>query len=264
MGVEALIRRAIRPFVVAALMIHSAVVTTPVRSDGGSASESQLPLHSPLVALNSAEGRRLLIEAKAKEPFWTLAQNYQCQQDQGSCSVASCVMVLNALQVSAPESPEIRPFRRYTPANFFTEQVMKVTTQSSVSRGGMTLKQLHTVLKAFPITTRIVFAGNSQIDQFRQELKSNLSAGDRQIVVNYSRRALGQQGGGHISPVAAYNEQEDRVLVADTAGYKYPWTWIPVSGLWGAMAQHKDSASGQTRGYVVVSKAQTGAGTEVK
>jgi len=69
--------------------------------------------------------------------------------------------------------------------------------------------------------------------------------------VNYDRKALGQAGGGHISPVAAYHAPTDRVLILDVARYRYPSVWVPLADLWEAI-RTTDSTSGRSRGVVVV------------
>ncbi len=73
------------------------------------------------------------------------------------------------------------------------------------------------------------------------------------MLVNYLRKSLGQKSGGHISPVGAFNEEHDVVLIMDTAAYKYPWTWVKVEKLWNAMACQVDPGSTQSRGYLVIS-----------
>jgi hypothetical protein len=73
------------------------------------------------------------------------------------------------------------------------------------------------------------------------------------LLVNYQRKVLGQGAVGHISPLAAYDEDSDKVLILDTAGYKYPPTWVPVDGLFDAIST-TDSSSGKTRGFVEVRK----------
>jgi Phytochelatin synthase len=35
-------------------------------------------------------------------------------------------------------------------------------------------------------------------------------------------RAIGQEQGGHISPLAAYDAETDRFLILDVSRYKYP------------------------------------------
>ena len=64
------------------------------------------------------------------------------------------------------------------------------------------------------------------MERFRNQLVRNLQTHGDYAVVNYLRTKAHQAGGGHISPVAAYDEETDRFLVLDTASYKYPWFWI--------------------------------------
>ena len=75
------------------------------------------------------------------------------------------------------------------------------------------------------------------------------------MIVNYLRKAIGQQIGGHISPLAAYDAKEGRFLVLDVARYKYPPFWVRASDLFDAMNTTDASNGGKTRGYVVVTKA---------
>jgi len=103
------------------------------------------------------------------------------------------VMVLNALSVPAPESPEFAPARFLTQENFFD------------------------------------------------------SERTRQVITPETER------GGHISPIAAYNEESDRLLILDVSRYKYPPVWVKTEELWQAMAT-VDSVSGKTRGFVLVSR----------
>jgi hypothetical protein len=42
------------------------------------------------------------------------------------------------------------------------------------------------------------------------------------VIVNYLRKAIGQEKGGHISPLAAYDAETDRFLILDVSRYKYP------------------------------------------
>lgn len=216
-------------------------------------------LPMPLHPLNSREGRKLLLDATAQEPFWVLCQNSETQQDLGSCSVASAVMVLNSLRVPAPEAAKIQPYRRHTAANLFSPNVEKITTAKNVSQGGMSLPQLHGVLQTFPVSCQVIYAGDVSTQQFSSDLQQHLTKEKHQVIVNYHRKTLGQSGGGHISPIAAYNDEAKMVLIADTASYKYPWTWVPVADLWRSMAEHVDGATGRTRGYLIVTTSDANA-----
>jgi hypothetical protein len=163
------------------------------------------------------------------------------------------VIVLNALPIDRPVSNPHRPYKLFTSDNFFTADVEAIATRKKVSAFGMTLDQLARVLGTFPVKVERFYASESNIDEFRRALKDRLQRPDKFILVNYLRKTLGQESGGHISPLAAYNENEDTVLILDTANFKYPWTWVKVEHLWNAMAHTVDSESNRSRGYVTVS-----------
>jgi glutathione gamma-glutamylcysteinyltransferase len=69
------------------------------------------------------------------------------------------------------------------------------------------------------------------------------------LIVNYSRRTLGQTGDGHFSPIGGYHAGSDRVLLLDTARFKYPPHWVPVELLFAA-TQTQDAATGLPRGWL--------------
>ena len=63
---------------------------------------------------------------------------------------------------------------------------------------------------------------------------------------------MGQEKGGHISPLAAYNSKADRFLILDVARYKYPPVWVSTSDLFAAMNTTDSDNDNKTRGFVVV------------
>jgi hypothetical protein len=73
------------------------------------------------------------------------------------------------------------------------------------------------------------------------------------VIVNYLRKTIGQERGGHISPIAAYNQRIDRFLILDVSRYKYPPVWVKAVDLWQAI-KTIDSDAGKTRGFVLVTK----------
>ena len=73
------------------------------------------------------------------------------------------------------------------------------------------------------------------------------------MIVNYLRKALGQEIGGHISPLGAYDEKSDRFLILDVARYKYPPVWVTASDLFDAMNTPDSDNGDKTRGYVLIS-----------
>jgi hypothetical protein len=99
-----------------------------------------------------------------------------------------------------------------------------------------------------------MFASDTGVEAFRTAARAAIADPDAILIVNFGRAELGQPGiagGGHISPVAAYNEKADRFLILDVARYKFLPSWVTADRLYAAM-NTPDSSSGKTRGYVIV------------
>jgi hypothetical protein len=75
------------------------------------------------------------------------------------------------------------------------------------------------------------------------------------VIVNYQREAIGEQTGGHISPLAAYDARADRFLILDVARYKYPPVWVKTTDIFDAMNTPDASNDNKTRGFVLVTAA---------
>jgi hypothetical protein len=206
-----------------------------------------------LIALTTPEGEQLLVLSKARKDYWPLSVQFVTQDNLAYCGVASSVMVLNAMSIPAPEAPEYGSFPMFTQKNFFSDAARKVVPPERVSRQGMTLDQLGQLLETYPVKAKIYHTANSSLEEFRSLAVKNLQEPGNFVVVNYLRSAIGQKTGGHISPVAAYNEQTDRFLILDVSRYKYPPVWVKATDLWKAM-DSVDSDSGKKRGFVLVSR----------
>lgn len=213
-----------------------------------------LTLTDNLISFDTDEGKNLLLKSKSTEDFFPLTMQFVTQDNQAYCGVASIVMVLNSLGIPAPESPEYKPYRVFTQDNFFSNQAaVKVISPDVVSRQGMTLQELGKLLESYQVKTQVYHAGNTSLEEFRKLAADNLKQSDNFIIINYLRKAIGQKTGGHISPLAAYNQETDRFLILDVSRYKYPPVWVKTEDLWKAM-NTVDSTSGKTRGFVFVSK----------
>ncbi|MEA5597707.1 phytochelatin synthase family protein [Rivularia sp. UHCC 0363] len=213
-----------------------------------------LPLTSNLIGFNSDEGEKLLIESKSREDFFPLSMQFVTQINQAYCGVASIVMVLNSLGIEAPESTQYKPYRVFTQENFFNNKAtQQVISSEVVSRQGMTLEQMGKLINSYGAITKVYHASNTNIDEFRLIAAENLNQKQNFVIVNYLRRDIGQEKGGHISPIAAYNAQNDRFLILDVSRYKYQPVWVKTADLWKAM-NTRDSTSTKSRGFVLVSR----------
>jgi len=220
---------------------------------GGRTIAQTLPLPEDLIAFNSPEGEELLLESEAKADFWNLSMQFVTQINQAYCGVASMVMVLNSMGIPAPESPQYEPYDVFTQENFFDNpETQEVIGADVVARQGMTLQELGGLLNSYSVDVQVYHSAETSLDEFRRLVVENLEQPRNFVLVNYLRSEIGQERGGHISPVAAYEEESDRFLILDVARYKYPPVWVEAEELWQAMAT-MDSTSGQTRGFVLVS-----------
>ncbi|AUS99426.1 glutathione gamma-glutamylcysteinyltransferase [Nostoc sp. CENA543] len=215
-----------------------------------------LKLAPNLVNFNSDAGENLLITSRHREDFFPLSSQFITQNNQAYCGVASIVMVFNSLEISAPVAPQYSPYRIFTQENFFSNpKTQAVITPEKVSRQGITLVELGGLIASYDVSVKVYHAADSNIDDFRKMAAANLQQPGNFVIVNYLRKEINQERGGHISPLAAYNEQTDRFLIMDVSRYKYPPVWVKTTDLWKAM-NTVDSVSGKTRGFVFISKSE--------
>ncbi len=221
-----------------------------------------LPLSPALIPLNSIEGEKILLDSQARADYFLLSSQFVTQSNQAYCGVASSVMILNALGLPAPESSQYKPFKVFTQENFFAGggdpsqnrlETKQVVSPEIVSRRGMTLGQLGGLLTSHGAKVQVYYGSDLDLNQFRSFLIQNLSMRDNFVIINYLRKSIGQERGGHISPIAAYSQQTDRFLILDVSRYKYPPVWVKAIDLWQAI-RTIDSDSGKTRGFVLVGK----------
>jgi Phytochelatin synthase len=77
------------------------------------------------------------------------------------------------------------------------------------------------------------------------------------LIASYDRRVLQQTGSGHFSPIAAYDQESDSVLIMDTARFKYGAHWVHLPLLFDAM-QSIDPNTGRSRGHVTLTHHKPG------
>ncbi|MGP3698519.1 phytochelatin synthase family protein [Rhodobacter sp. NSM] len=201
--------------------------------------ENPQPLPASLIPFDSEAGQALLAEAEATADLDDLSASFRPQRLTSFCGVASSVAVLNALGQTV------------TQRGFFDGRTGQVRSRWRVVFGGMPLDALGGLLVARGASVEVRHADGLGAAEFRAALRRNLSTEGDYLIVNYLREVLGQGASGHISPLAAYDAESDRVLVLDTAAHRFPWTWVPLPDLLAAMAT-TDGESGLPRGYVEV------------
>lgn len=217
------------------------------------AADGPLPVPPKLLALTQPAGQLRLKFSADNQSYWPLSQYYETQRNEAYCSVASSVMVLNALGIQRPASSQYPDFPFYSQTDFFNGMDAQVANAAQVSKEGMTLDQLATALQTFPVNVTRYHATDLTLPQFRRLIRDTTRHADRFALLNFHRTEIGEVGGGHWSPLAAYDAHSDSALLLDVARYKYPAVWVPVARLY-AGAQAVDNVSNLSRGLVVVTR----------
>ena len=209
----------------------------------------------PSIPFTSAEGEARLIRCHAKAEYFPLSATFITQETQTLCSVASSVMVLNTLPIEKPVDPVFDPYPLFTQRTFFTPAVSALVSEAAARDHGMTLDEAARALAAHGVTATAHRADQTSEAQFRENAARYLSHTRHYVIANFLRGLVGEEGHGHFSPLGAYDEESDSLLVMDVARYKYPPLWIATKDLFAAM-QTTDRVSGQSRGYITVSAAR--------
>jgi hypothetical protein len=125
---------------------------------------------------------------------------------------------------------------------------------NQVKQTGITFSTFACLAKCQGLNTTPIFGSDSSVEEFRNTVKAACSNENPTsfLIVSYTRKAIGQTGTGHFSPIGAYDESSDHVLVLDTARFKYGPHWVPLQLLFDALVP-EDKSTGKSRGYMTLS-----------
>lgn len=220
----------------------------------GHASAETLPLPESLIALNSDNGQALLIEAEAQTDYFDLAIHFTNQVHPAFCGPASIAMVLNALDVPRPASDMTLGLGMFDQENVFTPATEAVKPRARIERAGLTLDELGGMFEAHSVAASVHHAADSSLEEFRRTAIDSIEDAESFVLVNYLRSSLGQERGGHISPLGAYDAETDRFLILDVTRYKYPPVWVDAAALFDAMNTPDSDNDDRSRGYLLVAR----------
>lgn len=234
---------------------------------------------------NSREGLERLNRSQYKNDFYQLANYYQPQINPLYCGVASAVMVLNAINAKNDSIPsqkalEVRKprifggdnmtFNSYSQLTFLNAETDKLKDRKIIELqnitpeneddikafdAGFTLDQLNVTLSiVYHLKTNAVHVtdvSEESINKFRNSIKQIAASNNQYLLANFDGKAIGAKTNGHISPIVAYDEQSDSVLVMDVALHKNPWYWVDLTTMVKSM-NTKDGAN--YRGYLIITE----------
>jgi len=229
-----------------------------------------------LVAFASEEGLARLSRASGKVDFPPLANQFEAQLNAAFCGPTSAAIVLNAVRNRSSDLPRDHgrlkaDDLRNVPSGY-DPIVPRYTQDTVISPGektraqilgepivvngkpmrdfGYQLRQFDQMLRANGLATRLIVVDDGMPDdQIRTDLVQNLQRPDDYVIVNYRREAVGQHGGGHISPLGAYDAVSDSFLVLDVNPAAASWVWMPAASLIKGM---RTFDTVENRGYVLV------------
>ncbi len=226
---------------------------------------------------NSDEGLIKLERSEFKTDFYQLVNFYQPQENPLFCSIATATIIRNALEygniLSQKEGEVLKPegeaisYPLYSQKGFFNEETEKVKKRSIIELKesvdgsknfdpGLSLGDFTKMLKIHDLKVNLTYVKKSDEvtkEKFRQVLRNVLNEKLAFLIANFDGKLLEKNTRGHISPIVAFDEESDSVLVLDVALHKNQWYWVEVSKLIEAM-NTKDNKT--YRGYLVVSKNQ--------
>lgn len=212
------------------------------------------PLPSTCIALSSQPGRARFASALHHQgllSFFPLMEQFTTQSEPSYCGISTLVMALNAFAID-PRQTWKGPWRWYT------ENMLNCCLDLElVKQTGITLSDFRCLALCQGVTPQVHYASESTIEHLRSAVKQACHEDDRSgpltyiLIASYNRQVLQQTGTGHFSPIAAYDEVSDDVLILDTARFKYGAHWVPLSLLFEAMLP-EDPATGKSRGYILL------------
>ena len=229
-----------------------------------------------LTPFNSDEGLARLARSDARVNFAALANQFEAEYLGAFCGPASAAMVLNAVFEDSAELPHDRS--RFRPDDLknippgldpslgrFTQDsvIEKAKKTRSQVLGepvtingkekhdfGFQLRQLDEMLQANGLNTRMVVVDDALPEaQVHADLLDSLRQRGHYVIVAFQRKALGEPGFGHISPLGAYDRASDSFLMLDVNPTTVGWMWVPSAALVKAM---RTFDTVENRGYILI------------
>ena len=228
---------------------------------------------------NSDEGIKRLERSKFKGDFYRLAHHFKPQAFPSTCGIATAVNVVSAIyEINDKEFPLILSvpikigdktygldYKLLNEDNFLNETTDKIIDRRAIKMqarhnktnqfsGGIDMEELKQVLATYKIkssVTQVKEFSDAAVGEFRTLLKNTLNSKDKFVIANFNRAYQNIMVGGHFSPIVAFDEESDSIMILDVAAHKNPWIWIGLSDFYHAMNSATYSGK-DNRGYMVI------------
>ena len=201
------------------------------------------------------------------DDYWMLAAFYVPQKTSSDCSAASATIAVNALRGLPPRSDQLV----ITEDHLLKDVADQKWSGEVVEDGpGVTFDEYTTYLgEAFkaervdisPVkSTHLKIADNKALADLRSALAEVEGSGAKELMLVYFNQGVvtGDWDGPHISPIGAYDQKNDRVLIMDVDREDYVPYWTSTKTLLDALVKPAPAdqgvLAGETGGYYLVSK----------
>jgi len=152
------------------------------------------------------------------DAYFLLSQHFLTQNEPAFCALGSLAMILNSLEMDP---------QRIWKGNWrwYSENLLDCCRPlEEVAQVGLTLPEFACLARCNGLSARVVSPSmvdsdrdrETKLEEFRRDLRKATRA-EEIMAISYSRRSLKQTGSGHFSPVGAYSEADDKVLILDVA-----------------------------------------------
>ncbi len=234
-------------------------------------------LAADLVVWDTPESEKRISRSNYKKDFFILSNHFQAQTDKLICGPTTGAIVLNAFRIPSngttpktslenqslkenlPDGFDPR-LGKFTPRSFISHKASRIKTWEQIygkpingrKDYGLQLRQLHKIFELHGLKSALrVVDEKLTLEKMKEEMLSNLKRKGDFVIVNYARKSLGQKGGGHISPVGAYDKTSDSFLVMDVNPNTAHWVWVKSEDLYKSM---KTFDTIENRGYLLLSQ----------
>jgi hypothetical protein len=214
-------------------------------------------------AVRLFHARDYLRENEAPD-FWAIMPYYVHQFSERACSVASATMVVNAARAQA----ELSAADELITQGMMMRRVAYPRWHDAIQEGGdgVTIEDLGgyltEALRRFSPdeyevdAVRVKPNDPGLRERVRKMLIENEASDDDFVLVFFWQATFTDDPEGktgHVAPLAAYDEENDRALVFDPDRDWYEPYWVPLDTLVAGMAR-TDPETGRPRGYIWVRK----------
>ncbi|MCL9683372.1 phytochelatin synthase family protein [Legionella maioricensis] len=192
--------------------------------------------------------------------YWKLSPYYISQPTDCACSLASVVMIINAIRSSQPLAAN----QQLATTDNILKRVEDKSWQDNVKKGGngVTLDEVKPLmskaLKAYGLknfTVEVIHTKNTSketAEKLHHDLMGAEQTGHVFIIANFNQKFIsGTMSVGHFSPIGAYDAQTKRVLIMDTDRELFEPYWVPEKLFLQSMSTIDEDAH-NCRGYLLI------------